>query len=144
MSWLRMLLSLDFKGDPLLWKYVNDFQSLYLRRAINRGKWQWATIGEKLRFYLTNLYADRPLDSVWEEALELEKYFLFNELKGKAKGEMIRICKESFSRDFIEYSGFPQRMLKGKSPVRQYWHVLNPGNIADIRSWISDFKKRQL
>ncbi|MGB6867666.1 MAG: nucleotidyl transferase AbiEii/AbiGii toxin family protein [Candidatus Aminicenantaceae bacterium] len=96
MSWLRILLSLDFEGDSLLWKDINDFQSLYLRRAINRGKWQWATIGEKLRFYLTNLYADKPLNDVWEKAIKLEDYFLFNELEGRARGEIIRKFKESF------------------------------------------------
>lgn len=144
LSWLRRLLSIDFEDDPLLWKDINDFQSLYLRRTINRGKWQWATIGEKLRFYLTNLYADRPTINVWKKALEVEAYLLFNELEGRARGELIRKFKESFSRDYEKYSVFPQRMLRGKNPVRQMWHVVNPSNLSEIRRWIIDFKKRQL
>ena len=144
MSWLRRLLSIDFEDDPLLWKDINDFQSLYLRRAINRGKWQWATIGEKLRFYMTNLNADRPINNVWRKALKAEEQLLFNELEGRARGELIRKFKESFSRDLEKYSVFPQRMLRGKTPVRQMWHVVNPSNLSEIRRWIIDFKKRQL
>ena len=144
MGWLRRLLSIDFEDDPLLWKDINDFQSLYLRRSINRGKWQWATIGEKLGFYLTNIYADRSTINVWKKALEVEAHLLFNELEGRAKGELIRKFKGSFSRDFEKYSVFPLRMLRGKNPVRQMWHVVNPSNLSEIRKWIIDFKKRQL
>lgn len=144
MEWLRSLFLIDFEGDPLLEKDINDFQSLYLRRAINRGKWQWATIGEKLRFYLTNLYADMPLKIVWKRALDIERSLTFNELQGRERGEVIREFKESFSEAFERYSVFPKGMLKGKNPVRQVWHVINPGNTSEIKDWIMEFRNKYI
>ena len=144
MEWLRSLLSIDFEGDPLLEKDINDFQSLYLRRAINRGKWQWATIGDKLRFYLTNLYADAPLKDVWKRALDIERALSFNELQGRERGEIIREFKESFSEAFKRYSIFPKAMLKAKNPVRQMWHVINPGNTSEIKDWIREFINKHI
>ena len=82
LQWLDKLSSIDYEKDFLFEKDINDFQSLYLRRAINRGKSQWAIIGEKLRFYLSNLYREKPLSKAWQEALLLERVLSFNKLKG--------------------------------------------------------------
>lgn len=140
-GWLNSLFLIDFRKDTQLEKDINDFQSLYLRKTINRGKSQWAIIGEKLRFYLANLWADIPSENVWKEALELESLLLFNELEGKARGEVIKRFKNSFSEAFSKYSISPQKMLKGKNPSRQMWHVISPSNISEIKSWISVFLK---
>ena len=140
-GWLNSLFLIDFRKDTQLEKDINDFQSLYLRKTINRGKSQWAIIGEKLRFYLANLWADVPSENVWKEALELESLLLFNELEGKARGEVIKRFKNSFSEAFSKYSISPQKMLKGKNPSRQMWHVISPSNISEIKSWISVFLK---
>lgn len=144
MEWLHSLLLIDFESDPLLEKDINDFQSLYLRRAINRGKWQWATIGEILRFYLTNLYADVPLKIAWKRVLDIERSLSFNELQGRERGEVIRKFKESFSEAFKRYSVFPKGMLKGKNPLRQMWHVINPRNTSEIKDWIMKFRNKYI
>lgn len=90
---------------------------------------------------MTNLYADVLSENVWKEALELESLLLFNELEGKARGEVIKIFKDSFSEAFTKYSISPQKMLKGENPLRQMWHVISPSNISEIKSWISKFLK---
>jgi len=140
-GWLHSLFFMDFQKNSQLEKDINDFQSLYLRKAINRGKSQWAIIGEKLRFYLTNLYADVPSKKVWKEALELESLLSFNELEGRTRGEVIKRFKVSFSEAFAKYAISPKKMLKGKSPTRQMWHVIRPSNISELKGWISIFLK---
>jgi len=140
-GWLNSLFLIDFRKDTQQEKDINDFQSLYLRKAINRGKSQWAIIGEKLRFYLANLWLDVPSENVWKEALELESLLQFNKLEGKARGDAINRFKNTFSEAFSKYSISPQKMLKGKNPSRQMWHVISPNNISEIKSWISIFLK---
>ncbi len=142
LQWLSKLSSIDFERDSLLEKDINDFQSLYLRRAINRGKSQWAIIGDKLRFFLTNLYRERPLSNVWQEALLLESMISFNELDGKERGRIIRLFKESFSSSFEKDSTFPREVLKSKMPIRQMWHVIKPENSSDIKICVEEFKKK--
>jgi len=144
MEWLRSLYLIDFEGNSRLEKDINDFQSLYLRKEINRGKGQWAIIGEKLRFYLTNLYSDKSIRNIWKKALDLEKLMEFQELEGKARGEIIKKLRESFSNAFSKYSVFPQKRLKGKNPQRQMWHFIDPSNLSEINSWILDFRKEHL
>jgi predicted nucleotidyltransferase component of viral defense system len=141
LGWLINLSSIDFEKDQDLEKDINDFQSLYLRRAINRGKSQWAIIGDKLRFYLSNLYSENISSYSWEEALKLEFVLSFAELSGKKKGEINRMFMESFSNAFETESIHPQKILKGKNPTRQMWHVIRPENISKIKSWIEIFKK---
>jgi len=140
-EWLNSLFLIDFRKDTQLEKDINDFQSLYLRKAINRGKSQWAIIGEKLRFYLANLWIDVPSENVWKEALELESLLQFNKLEGKARGDAINRFKNTFSEAFSKYSISPQKMLKGKNPSRQMWHVISPNNVSEIKNWISLFLK---
>lgn len=140
LEWLIKLSSIDFERDRDLEKDINDFQSLYLRRTINRGKSQWAMIGDKLRFYLSNLYRENPSSNAWKEALTLESILLFTALTGRKKGEINRLFMESFSKTFEKYSIYPQKILKGKNPIRQMWHVIRPDNISKIKSWIEGFK----
>ena len=140
-QWLKKLSSIDFESNPDLEKDINDFQSLYLRRAINRGKSKWAIIGDKLRFYISNHLMKEPSSKAWKYAIELESMVLFNELTGKKKGEINRLFRESFSSSFAGYSVYSQNILKGKSPLRQLWQVLKPTNISEIREWVEEFKK---
>jgi len=144
LKWLIKLSSIDFARDSLLEKDINDFQSLYLRRAINRGKSQWAIIGDKLRFYLSNLYMEKPLFNAWKEALKLESMLSFAELSGIKRGRIRRLFMESFSTVFEKNSIYSQGILKGKSPIRQMWHFIKLDNISDIRAWIEEFKKTNI
>jgi len=143
-QWLAKLSTIDFERNTLLEKDINDFQSLYLRKAINRGKSQWAIIGDKLRFYLANLYRERPLSKAWQEALLLESMLSFNEVERMEKGKIIRQFKESFSSSFEKYSIFPRRILKGKMPIRQMWHVIKPENISNLKEWVEEFKNKNI
>ena len=81
-----------------------EVQSLYLRKEINRGNGQWAIIGEKLRFYLDNLYSDSPIRTMWKNALDLEILMKFHELEGKARGEVI---KKLMLIDLTQQTAYP-------------------------------------
>ena len=97
-----------------------------------------------MRFYLANLYRERPLAKAWQEALLLESMLSFSELEGIEKGKIIRQFKESFSSSFEKYSISPRRILKGKMPIRQMWHVIKPENISNLKEWVEEFKKKNI
>lgn len=143
-DWLTRLASIDFEKDSPLVKDINDFQSLYLRRAINRGKSQWAIIGDKLRYYLSNLYLEKPSLNAWKEALKFESMLSFAELSGIERGKINRICMESFSEEFSKNSIYSQQILKGKNPIRQFWHFITPKNFPRIKEWIEEFRKKNI
>jgi predicted nucleotidyltransferase component of viral defense system len=143
-NWLIKLASIDFERDSLLEKDINDFQSLYLRRAINRGKSQWAIIGDKLRYYLSNIFRKKVSLNAWKDALKLESMLSFAEVSGKERGKINRIFRESFSKDFSKNSIYSQEILKGKNPIRQFWHFIRAENISKIKEWIKEFKKMNI
>ncbi|MBU4143247.1 hypothetical protein KJ590_04625, partial [Patescibacteria group bacterium] len=82
-----------------------------------------------------NKDARSSLDSLFQCERNLE----FDHLKGAEKGRLARRFREEFSKDFERYSDYPGKVLKGKSPARILWAVVNTDNVDELVSWIKDF-----
>ena len=76
-----------------------------------------------------------PLSSLFQCERRLE----FDHLQGAEKGRLARRFREEFSKDFEKYSEYSAKMLKGKSPARILWAVVNMDNVDELASWIKDF-----
>ena len=76
-----------------------------------------------------------PLDSLFQCERSLE----FDHLQGAEKGQLARRFREEFSKDFEKYSDYPAKVLKGKSPARILWAVVNTDNVDELVSWIRHF-----
>jgi hypothetical protein len=139
MTQMKQLSVMDLENDKTLFKRINDFQSLYVRKELNRSPAEWAVIGAKLLLLLAylsrNENAKGPLDSLFQCERRLE----FDHRQGAEKGLLARRFREEFSKDFAEYSDYPAKVLKGKSPARILWAVVNTDNIGELASWIEDF-----
>jgi hypothetical protein len=139
MAQMKQLSVMDLENDKGLLKRINDFQSLYVRKELNRSPAEWAVIGAKIHLLLGYMSRDkdakRPLDSLFQCKRSLE----FDYLQGAEKGQLARRFREEFSKNFEKYSDYPAKVLKGKSPARILWAVANMDNVDELVSWINNF-----
>jgi len=130
---------MDFENDKRLAKLINNFQSLYVRKALNRSSAEWAVLGARIYLLLDylrqNMDAKQPLNML----LQCERDLEFDSLKGIDRGRIIRRFRDEFSKDFEKYSDYPATVLKGKNPVRIMWAVVKSDNLSEIASWIGNF-----
>jgi len=142
MAQMKQFSIIDFENDESSSKLINDFQSLYIRKDLNRSPSAWAVIGAKLHLligYLSlNKDAKLPLGNLFQCEHDLE----FDYMKGAERGHLIQQFREEFSKAFEKYSDYPAKVLKGKNPIRIMWAVVNPDNLNDVSSWIRKFTEK--
>jgi hypothetical protein len=120
-------------------KRINDFQSLYVRKELNRSPAEWAVGGAKIHLLLGYLSRDKDAKSSLDSLFQCERNLEFGNLQGAEKGQLARRFREEFSKDFEKYSAYPAKVLKGKSPARILWAVANTDNVDELASWIKNF-----
>lgn len=119
---------------------INNFQSLYLRKNINRSKSEWANIGSQLKFFLKLLTSEEKAKELYDAAVKTNDILQFNQFEGQEKGRIIRDFKASFLKRFSEYPD-KTKILKGKNPRRIFWEVITPSNAEAIFDWVNDYIK---
>ncbi|MFQ5452708.1 MAG: nucleotidyl transferase AbiEii/AbiGii toxin family protein [Candidatus Zixiibacteriota bacterium] len=140
---LEELALIDFPINTEYQKRINDFQSLYLKRSLNRNIAGWAIVGKKLIILLQLLKEDENKIKVMENLYRLEKKLDFNIVTGPAKGQVIKRFKESFLKEFESYSRVPINQIKGKHQKRIFWELLSIYNMVDIDNWVHEFFRNQ-
>jgi hypothetical protein len=136
---MKQLSVMDLENDKSILKLINDFQSLYVRKELNRSPAEWAVIGAKIHLLLGYLSRNKDAKSPLDSLFQCEQNLEFDDLKGAEKGQIARRFREEFSKDFEKYSNFPAKVLKGKSPARILWAVVNTDNVDELVSWIKNF-----
>lgn len=139
MTQMKQLSVMDLENDKSLLKRINDFQSLYVRKELSRSPAEWAVIGAKIHLLLGYLSRDKDAKSHLDGLFQCERRLEFDHLQGAEKGRLARRFREEFSKDFEKYSDYPAKVLKGKSPARILWTVVNTDNVDELASWIKDF-----
>ena len=139
MAQMKQLSVMDLENDKGLLKRINDFQSLYVRKELNRSPAEWAVIGAKIRLLLGYLSRNKDAKSPLDSLFQCERSLEFDYLQGAEKGRLARRFREEFSKDFEKYSDYPAKVLKGKSPARILWAVVNTDNVDELASWIRHF-----
>lgn len=136
---VKKLSKADFEGDKNLQKLINNFQSLYIRKELNRPLSEWAIAGARIDFLLDCMSHGMDAKGPLEALLRSEKELAFSNITGEEKGKMIRKFREEFSAEFESYSPYPAKLLKGKRPERILWAVATPANASEITSWIMEY-----
>lgn len=129
----------DFESDNHLQKLINNFQSLYIRKELNRSLAEWAIAGARINFLLDCMSRNRDAKGFLEGLLRCEKELTFSNITGEEKGKKIRKFREEFSAEFERYSPYPAKLLKGKRPERILWAVATPANASEITSWVMEY-----
>ncbi len=138
---MKRFAEMDFTADRDLLKLINDFQSLYVRKELNRPAAEWAIIGAQIHFLLSYLSRHKDAKLPFDSLFQCERRLEFEFVEGADKGRLIRQFRDEFSKEFERYSNYPLKVLKGKSPVRLLWAVATPDNLEEIAAWINDFTK---
>lgn len=133
---LNRLSTIDVKKDSELTILINNFQSLYLRKEINRPKSEWAIVGFQLIFFLKLLADEEDGKELFKSVMEADELLRFNQFQGPEKGRMIKDFKESFLGNYCARP-FQFQILKGKNPRRIFWELITTENVEAILDWIN-------
>lgn len=143
MAQMKQLSIIDMENDKDLIKRINDFQSLYVRKDLNRSPAQWAIFGSKIHLLLGYLSLNKDAKGPFDSLFQCERNLEFAHLQGADKGRMARQFRESFSKDFEKYSDYPAKILKGKSPARILWAIADTDNVEELVFWINAFIEKE-
>lgn len=136
---MKRISVIDLENDQEMIRLINNFQSLYLRKRLNKMPAQWAITGSKINFLIDYLFRNRdgkkPLTLLfqWERAIE------FGTIIGEDRGKLIKRFKEEFLQELGSQGLYSPKILKGKNPVRILWAILTPQNIEEVCSWMENF-----
>ncbi len=136
---VKNLSNADFASDNHLQKLINNFQSLYIKKELNRPLSEWAIAGARIDFLLDCMSHNSDTRGLLESLLRCEKELTFSNIAGEEKGKKIRKFREEFSAEFERYSPYPAKLLKGKRPERILWAVATPANASEITSWVMEY-----
>lgn len=129
----------DIPKNETILKLINDFQALYLRKSITKNLSAWSIIASKLSL-LFNCFNHKPFNAdKFIETIKSDKYILFDNYYGQAKGDIIKNFKSEFLKQFEKYCPFETKVIKGKNPNRILWLLINYKNCEEINSWINNF-----
>lgn len=139
---LEELSLIDFPANTEYKKRIDDFQSLYLRRSINRNVSGWAIVGRKLMILFELLMeGDNKMRDNYVTLFDLDKNLGFEILAGPKRGQVVKDFKESITREFGSYCRVPINQIKGKHQKRIFWEILSIQNMVDVIGWVGEFFK---
>jgi len=141
---LEKLSLIDLKEDEKLIKLINDFQSLYLRKSINKPVSEWAIMGKKLIIILKSVFEKSKDKAKLEEICSIDDRLKFGDLKGQYRGNLIIKFKEKFLEKFVHYSPVPGKIIKGKSQRRIFWEIITVRNATEVCGWTEEFLRKNI
>jgi len=137
---LEELSLIDFPTNIRYKKRIDDFQSLYLRRSVNRNIAGWAIVGKKLLIMFQLLKDnDIKINEKLRILYNLEKRLDLNIISGPDKGRIIKKFKRSLLEEFESHCRVPVNQIKGKHQKRVFWEILSINNMVDVVEWTEDF-----
>lgn len=139
---LEDLSFIDFPTNQQYKKRIDDFQSLYLRRTINRNVSGWAIVGKKLLilYQLLKNEDDKTIESI-RHLYHLERKLDFSEITGPQKGLVIKRFKADLLKDFESHCRMPVNQIQGKNLKRIFWEIISVETIAPVIDWTNEYFK---
>jgi len=135
---------LDINKNKELENQVNNFQSLYLRKRVNRHNSGWAIVSRKLSLFLNFLRAEKssvkPEINSFKKALTSSSDLLFSEYTGKEKSDKTNSLKDKLIAEFGSTTSVSERILKGKTLQRIFWEIISQENSDDVTEFIEKNK----
>lgn len=124
----RDMLNLAYKlqkieSDSQYMKKANDFQSMYLRKDVNRDKSGWAIIGFQLELIVKSIFIG---DEKLTQLEDIEKYIVkcqYQEFVGPERGKMLRILRQKFKGKFGDNKDLTDDIFR-RNTERIIWELV--------------------
>lgn len=113
----------NIDNDSRLLQRANDFQALYLRKAVNRDKAEWAIVGYQLELLIDYIFADDTKILQFREIDELIGKLEFEHIKGPERGRLNRAVRAMLEASFGSITGLSQDLFK-KRIERIIWELV--------------------
>ncbi|MBM7560936.1 nucleotidyl transferase AbiEii/AbiGii toxin family protein [Fusibacter tunisiensis] len=121
----------NIENDSEFLSRANDFQSLYLRKSVNRNKTQWAIVGYQLELLKEFIFRDNnSLLNFFEISGYLEKA-QFPHIQGPERGKAIKEVREKLKEEFNNIENLSVDIFKKKID-RIVWELVTVVDFRDI------------
>ncbi len=110
----------NIESEPELFQRANDFQSLYLRRAVNRKKQEWSIVGYQLELITKDLLMNSAPTGMYQKYSVLADLVTFSTISGPERGQKINQVRTALKDSFDSRTGYQDQLFK-KSLERIIW-----------------------
>jgi hypothetical protein len=116
---------------------ANDFQALYLRRNVSRGKAQWAIVGYQLGLLIENIFKNDTKILDFRNIEELLKKLEFKNIHGIERGRMSIDVRNALESDFRTLEGLSSNLFR-KRFDRIIWELVSIVTLEEIEGSLRD------
>ena len=126
----------QIENTPEMIQRANDFQSLYLRSAVNRDKTQWAIVGYQLELIAECIFrGDKRIFKI-TDIEEIIKYLKFEHIHGPKKGEISKHFRNELEKAFSVIEGITDNLFR-KRMERIIWELVTYVSVEEIKAIIN-------
>jgi len=110
----------NIESEPELFQRANDFQALYLRRAVSRNKQQWSIVGYQLELITTDLLMNKAPSGKYQRYTDLADLVAFANISGPERSQKINQVRTALKNNFDSRTGYQDQLFR-KSLERIIW-----------------------
>lgn len=122
----------NIEGDMKLFQRANDFQSLYLRKSVNRDKADWAIVGYQLELLVEYIFTDDLRIVQFREINEFIGKLKFEHIKGPERGKLNKEVRTILEANFGNITGLSVDLFRKKID-RVLWELVTFVDFQTIR-----------
>jgi hypothetical protein len=112
----------SIENDKALIQQTKDFQSLYLRKEVNRNKLEWAIVGYQLEFITDYIFGNNNKVLFFLETIEYLKTLKFEDIRGPERGRILTKIKHTLQEHFGSITHLSKNLFK-KNIDRIIWEL---------------------
>lgn len=128
----------NIEEDNDLLQHAMDFQSLYLRKAVNRNKADWAVVGYQLEMLTEYLFNNNTKILNYEDIEELLFKLKFENIQGPERGRLINTVRAELASKFNTIDGLSPNLFR-KSFNRIIWELASTTTFSVIANAVNGF-----
>jgi hypothetical protein len=129
----------NIENDNEFLQRANDFQSLYLRRSVNRDKTEWAIVGFQLELLARYIFKDDMRLICYREIEEFSKKLKFDHIRGPEKGGLVREVRKVLETNFGMITGLSEGLFR-KRIDRILWELLTLIDFTTVQEAFNDIE----
>ena len=129
----------DIESDESLLQKANDFQSLYLRKSINRDRSEWAIVGYQLEMLINYIFFDDMRISHFKRIENLIYRLRFEHIQGPERGRRNREARDLLTKQYGGIIGLTPNVFM-KRPDRMIWELVSFVDLRSIEEILDEFR----